>query len=375
LNSDHNNGQAMAGDLPRLPQTHSVPAKSLDLRPAVDRWIVGESTLIRKTKRLVIEAAPTNSTVLIIGETGTGKEPVINALHYCSNRSKRPLIKMNCAAVPEHLLEDELFGHVKGAFTGAQAARAGRFEQADGGTLVLDEIGEMSMSLQAKLLRVLQEREFERLGSARTVKVDVRIVAATNRDLERAVKEGRFRADLYYRLAVVEIYLPPLRERRDDIPLLAHHFLGKKQESAGWKRRVLFTPRGLKIFCEYPYEWPGNVRELENKVERLGTSAAATEGAADAAGLITEDSVLALFAGSAPEERPGEGNDSIWPAGGSADQFLLEQELTLYERALVETRGNKAKAARILGVKRTTFISRLKRLKENSGVDLDSRHL
>jgi len=375
MNSDHNNRQTIAGDHPRALQGHSVPAKSLDLRPSVDRWIVGESTPIRKTKRLVVEAAPTNSTVLIIGETGTGKEPVINALHYCGNRSKRPLIKMNCAALPEHLLEDELFGHVKGAFTGAQAARAGRFEQADGGTLVLDEIGEMSIALQAKLLRVLQEREFERLGSGRTFKVDVRIIAATNRDLERAVKEGRFRADLYYRLAVVEIYLPPLRERREDIPLLAHHFLGKKQESAGWKRRVLFTPRGLKTFCEYPYQWPGNVRELENKVERLGASAAAAEDMEDAVGLITEDAVLALFARNAAREGPREGNETGLPAGGSADQFLMEQELTLYERTLVETRGNKAKAARILGVKRTTFVSRLKKLKENSGVDRDSSHI
>jgi transcriptional regulator with GAF, ATPase, and Fis domain len=329
---------------------------------------------MRKTKRLVIEAAPTNSTVLIIGETGTGKEPVINALHYCGARSKGPLIKMNCAAVPEHLLEDELFGHVKGAYTGAQATREGRFEQADGGTLVLDEIGEMSMALQAKLLRVLQEREFERLGSSRTIKVDVRIVAATNRDLERAAREGRFRADLYYRLAVVEIYLPPLRERREDIPLLTHHFLRKKQETAGWKRRVLFTPRGLKTFCEYPYEWPGNVRELENKVERLGTSAAAEETEGDV-GLITEEAVLALFSGGAPDVGPRERDGTNWPAGGSADQFLLEQERTLYQQALVETKGNKTKAAELLGVKRTTFISRLKKLKESSGVDRDSTRM
>jgi two-component system, NtrC family, response regulator HydG len=374
LNSDHNNWQTTAGDPPPTPDGYSVPAKSLDLRPSVDRWIVGESTSIRKMKRLVIEAAPTNSTVLIIGETGTGKEPVINALHYCGARSKGPLVKMNCAAVPEHLLEDELFGHVKGAYTGAQAAREGRFEQADGGTLVLDEIGEMSMALQAKLLRVLQEREFEKLGSARTIKVDVRIVAATNQDLKRAVKEGRFRADLYYRLAVVEIYLPPLRERREDIPLLAHHFLRKKQDSAGWKRRVLFTPRGLKTFCEYPYEWPGNVREIENKIERLGASAAAEERESEV-GLITEEAVLALFSGGAPAAGPQEGNGTNWPAWGSADQFLLEQERTLYKQALVETKGNKTRAAEMLGVKRTTFISRLNKLKENSGVDPDSSHV
>ena len=264
---------------------------------------------------------------------------------------------MNCAAVPEHLLEDELFGHVKGAFTGAHNVRKGRFEQADGGTLVLDEIGEMSLALQAKLLRVLQEHEFERLGSAQTVKVNVRVIAATNRNLKQAIKSGSFRSDLYYRLAVIEIYLPPLRDRREDIPLLVSHLLARKQQCAGWKCPVMFTPRALKTLCEFAYDWPGNVRELENMVERLGTRAAAREG------LITEDGVLEMLVGHSPANG---GNESAtgWLVGSAANQVLLEQERTMFREALARAKGNKTEAARMLGLKRTTFIMRLKKAVE-----------
>lgn len=330
--------------------------RSLDLREEkspIDALIIGESAPIARAKKLLGEAGGSNSTVLILGETGTGKEPAASAVHYSSARRKGPFVKINCAVGPEHLIEDELFGHVKGAFTGAHSTRQGRFEQADGGTLLLDEIGEMSLSLQAKLLRVLQEREFERLGSSHTIKVNTRIIAATNRDLQKAIKEGQFRADLYYRLAVIEISLPPLRERRSDLPLLAPHILSKKQTTAGWRQQVSFTSQGFEAFCEFEYDWPGNVRELENKVERLGTSAAAADG------LITENAVLELFTGIAPGVKD---QTPIWQIGDSASDYFLEQELRLYKEILAKTKGNKSEAARLLGLKRGTFRSRLKKL-------------
>jgi two-component system response regulator AtoC len=345
-------------------QTHretGLPLRSLDLREEkspIDALIIGDSAPIARAKKLLGEAGGSNSTVLILGETGTGKEPAASAVHYSSARRKGPFVKINCAVGPENLIEDELFGHVKGAFTGAHSTRQGRFEQADGGTLLLDEIGEMSLSLQAKLLRVLQEREFERLGSSHTVKVNTRIVAATNRDLQKAIKEGHFRADLYYRLAVIEVFLPPLRERRSDLLLLVPHILGKKQMTAGWRQQVSFTSQGLEVFCEFEYDWPGNVRELENKVERLGTSAAAADG------WITENAVLELFTGVVPEPpcAPRVKDQSDWQIGSSASDYFLEQELKLYNEILAQTNGNKSEAARILGLKRGTFRSRLKKL-------------
>jgi two-component system, NtrC family, response regulator AtoC len=359
LDTGHTNNDAI--------REYVLALRSLDLRRSrsridalinelINKLIIGDSTLIVRAKKLLCEAGISNSTVLITGETGTGKEPAACAIHYSSDRRQREFVKMNCAVGPEQLIEDELFGHVRGAFTGAHSARAGRFEQADGGTLLLDEIGDMSLNTQAKLLRVLQEREFERLGSSHTIKVDTRIIAATNRDLKKAIREGQFRADLYYRLAIIEISLPPLRDRRSDIPLLVPYILGKKQESAGWKQEVLFTPKGLKIFCEHEYDWPGNVRELENKIERLGTSAAAADG------LITEDAVLEMFA----SDNSDNGRDTNWQTGISADSHLLEQERALYRKILAETKGNKSKAAHTLGLKRSTLRSRLKQLEEHS---------
>jgi Nif-specific regulatory protein len=209
--------------------------------------------------------APSVATVLLLGESGTGKELVARAVHDASPRKDRPFIKVNCAALPENLLESELFGHEKGAFTGAVVARVGRFEQADGGTLFLDEIGELPLLLQAKLLRVLQEQQFERLGGSRTLSVDVRIIAATNINLEQAVAHGLFRNDLYYRLNVVPLHLPPLRKRRDDIPLLLDHFLRASNKRN--EKSLRMSREFLDFLTEY--DWPGNVRELQNLVERL----------------------------------------------------------------------------------------------------------
>ena len=227
--------------------------------------IVGQSQALRQVLAAVERVGPTDSSVLLLGETGTGKELVARAVHGRSRRQQRPLVRLNCAALPSGLVESELFGHEKGAFTGAGAARAGRFEVADGGTLFLDEVGDLLPETQAKLLRVLQEGEFERLGSTRTRRVDVRLIAATNRDLEKDVKADRFRADLYYRLSVFPITIPPLRERREDIQPLVWFFIHQRQKEL--KRKIeRIPPAGLEALLSY--DWPGNVRELENVVER-----------------------------------------------------------------------------------------------------------
>jgi two-component system, NtrC family, response regulator AtoC len=227
--------------------------------------IVGRSRLMEEVIRTAALVARSRSTVLVTGETGTGKEMIARAIHAQSDQRGMPLIKVNCAAIPETLLESELFGHVRGAFTGATANKRGKFALADGGTIFLDEIGTMSAALQAKLLRVLQEREFEPLGSERTQSVDVRVIAATNRDLTQMVADGRFQQDLYYRLNVIPIHIPPLRERREDIPLLVEHFVSKHAQRAG-KRIDGLAPGVIDLLRAG--EWPGNVRELENTVER-----------------------------------------------------------------------------------------------------------
>src|SRR5215813_1557981 len=227
--------------------------------------IVGRSAALRRVLRQVEVVAPTDSGVLIQGETGTGKELIAQAIHNRSARRERSLIKVNCAAIPSGLLESELFGHEKGAFTGAITRKPGRFELADKGTLFLDEVGDIPLELQAKLLRVLQEHEFERLGSARTQQVDVRVIAATHRDLKQMIAEGTFRSDLYYRLHVFPLTVPPLRERREDIPLIVHHYVDKFARRMN--RRIESVPaRTMDVFASY--SWPGNVRELQNFVER-----------------------------------------------------------------------------------------------------------
>jgi DNA-binding NtrC family response regulator len=241
-----------------------------ELRQALDRkysssdLIVGASASVREVQRMIEKVARTRSTVLIRGESGTGKELVARAIHYTSPRMNAPFVKVNCAAIPSGLLESELFGHMKGAFTGAVASHTGKFERADKGSLFLDEIGEIPPDLQTKLLRVLQESEFERVGGSKTVKVDVRIIAATNRDLEAAIKEGKFREDLYYRLNVVEIPVPRLAERDGDVELLIDHFLAHFSTDLGIGGRSL-APEARQALLAYP--WPGNIRELENAIE------------------------------------------------------------------------------------------------------------
>lgn len=240
--------------------------KELQARYKLDN-VIGQSKAMQQVFAEVMQAAPSRSTILLRGESGTGKEVIARSIHYSSPRKDRPFIRVNCAALTETILESELFGHEKGAFTGATQERKGRFEMAHGGTLFLDEIGDISPSFQTKLLRVLQEREFERVGGNKPIKVDVRLVAATNRNLEQAVANGEFRADLYYRLNVVMIFLPPLRERREDIPLLVEHFLEKFSRENN--RKMSIAPEAMKVMMNCT--WPGNVRELENCVERTAT--------------------------------------------------------------------------------------------------------
>ena len=227
--------------------------------------IIGKSKVIKDLSETIKRIAPTPATVLLTGESGVGKEVFAKAIHYNSPRAKKPFIKINCAAIPEDLLESELFGYEKGAFTGANTTKKGKFELANGGTIFLDEIGDMPVLLQAKLLRVLQEKEIERLGGSKPIKVDVRIIAATNKDLEKMVEEGTFREDLFYRLNVISIYIPPLRERKEDIPVLAYYFLDKFNKE--YSRNLKFSDELIDIFVDY--DWPGNIRQLQNTIERM----------------------------------------------------------------------------------------------------------
>jgi len=306
--------------------------------------------------------APFPTTVLVTGETGTGKEMIARAIHQFSPRAERALVALNCAAVPEQLLEDELFGHVKGAFTGAQGGREGRFEQADGGTLFLDEIGDMSLPLQSKLLRVLQEREFERLGSSRTVKVDVRVVAATSADLERRIEEGTFRPDLYYRLNVVHLRLPPLRERREDIRPLAEHLLARFCALTGLPTK---TVSGEAWEALVEYRWPGNVRQLQNAVERGAalTGAAAEIHLPDLPEEVREGAGAGGAAARPAPPAAGESEPPDIPDGGvNFDALVTKVERDLLLQSLAKAGGNKMRAAQLLNMKRTTFVEKLKRL-------------
>ncbi len=294
--------------------------------------IIGQSDSMQEVFGAVHRVAPSRANVLLRGESGTGKELVAKAIHFMSPRAKGPFIKFNCASIPEGLLESELFGHEKGSFTGAAAMRKGRFELAHGGTIFLDEIGDLPIALQPKILRVLQEMEFERVGGERTIKVDVRLVAASSRDLEGLVREGRFREDLYYRLNVVPVYLPPLRERREDIPLLQEFFLKKYNEENG--RQVQISPEVLDIFMTY--DWPGNVRELENTVERLVVMAGGKVATkADLPINIRDHSFKAKFAAQMKDALPS---------------TIEDIEKTRLIEALTRTGWNQAKAARALGI-------------------------
>ena len=303
--------------------------------------VVGRSAVMRRVFEQVRLVAKWNTTVLIRGETGTGKELIANAIHYNSPRARGPLIKLNCAALPEALLESELFGHEKGAFTGAVGARKGRFEQADGGTIFLDEIGEISPAFQAKLLRVLQEGEFERVGGSRSLNVDVRVIAATHRDLEAAVDAGDFREDLFYRLNVMPIYLPPLRERIEDIPEIARHLLGKI--GAMQKRKLTLTDSALRRLAAH--DWPGNVRELENCLER---AAVLSES-----GTLDENLVGMATARRPSSTPPIAPRPTIPPSASLPVTSLDDPNLDERERviaALEQAGWVQAKAARLLGM-------------------------
>ena len=309
--------------------------------------------------RIIRLVAPRRCTVLISGETGTGKEMTARALHMASPRAAHPLVAVNCSALPENLLEAELFGHTKGAFTGAVGQRIGRFEQADGGTLFLDEIGDLPLDLQAKLLRVLQEREFQRLGSSETIKVDVRVIAASNVDLEEKVRAGEFREDLYYRLNVVPIAMPPLRERLADIPLLVGHFIAKicRLEQMPLKRALPETLDRLASCA-----WPGNVRQLENAVEMA---------------VVLSGERAILYPADFPlprqfERRPG---DRLQPVnllahplvpvpddGLDFERIVGDFERSILDQALQKTGGNKKMAAEMLRLKRTTLSAKLRSL-------------
>ncbi|QQG66722.1 sigma-54-dependent transcriptional regulator [Desulfobulbus oligotrophicus] len=305
-----------------------------------DGRIIGKSAPMQALWEMIVHVAPTEATVLINGESGTGKELVAAALHHQSQRNKGPFIKVNCAALAETLLESELFGHERGAFTGADRRREGRFVQAHGGTLFLDEIGETSPAMQAKLLRVLQEHELQRVGGQETIQVDVRILAATNRDLEEEVAAGRFREDLYYRLNVVELEVPPLRERQGDIPLLANYFLCKFSEKNG--RAVSgITPDCMDVFNRYP--WPGNVRELEHSIER---GVILMRG--DYLDLDALPAAIQRWAGlNAPKET-------------EEPSTLKEAEKMLILKTLEETGGNRSEAARRLQITRKTLLNKIK---------------
>ena len=325
--------------------------------PNAEPWrklLIGSSQAMQKTVELIRLVGGRRSTVLITGETGTGKEVVARALHMAGPRSATPLVAVNCNALAENLLEAELFGHVKGAFTGAIQQRMGRFEQAHRGTLFLDEVGDLPLDVQSKLLRVLQEREFQRVGSSETVRVDVRLISATNVNLLEHVRQGKFREDLYYRLNVVPFETAPLRERAEDIPDLAHHFVRKicRLEQIPEPR---LTPEALLKLQSHP--WPGNVRQLENAVEM----AVAMSG--DRATLGPSDFPLAQEAFHAPARRP----IALPDTGLNFDRTIGDIERQVIEDALRRTHGNKTAAAGILGLKRTTLSAKLKSLEAAAG--------
>jgi len=310
--------------------------------------IVGESKVMREILALVKRVAASRATVLVSGESGTGKELIARAIHLQSPRAAKPFISVNCAALTETLLESELFGHERGAFTHAVAMRKGRFELADGGTLFMDEVAEMSPALQVKLLRVLQEMEFERVGGNKTIKIDVRVVAATNRDLKTEVEEGRFREDLYYRLNVVHLHLPPLRERQEDIPLLAAHFIAKyARENA--RGEVHLTPEALNVLLRYP--WPGNVREVENVMERAVILCAGNR--------ITPQDLPAELSRELPEAKLD--IDRFIPLTTPLPEALEKIEEQMIRRALEQSGQVQVRAAELLGITKSLLQYKLKK--------------
>lgn len=311
--------------------------------------IVSDNDKMRLVFELVEKVSDSDSTVLIYGESGTGKELIARAIHYNSYRQDKPLVPINCGAIPGELLESELFGYEKGAFTGANSLRIGRFELANGGTVFLDEIGDMSPALQVKILRVLQEREFERVGGTRTIKIDVRIIAATNKNLDELVANHQFREDLYYRLNVIPVQLPPLRDRKSDIPLLVAYFIDRF--NAEKKRHIEgIAPEATDMLMRY--HWPGNVRELENLIERITIL--------KGSGVITPDDL--------PEKLSQSFSDGVVPevdipnGGLNFDDAVQAFERQLLTKALQRTHGVKSKAAELLSMNRTTLVEKVKKL-------------
>jgi len=340
----------------RLRSENAYLRSQLENRYRID-GLVGRSRAMRNLFQLLETVSATSSTVLITGETGTGKELAARAIHHNSSRRANRFVALNCSAIPETLLEAELFGHVRGAFTGAVGARQGRLEQAHKGTLFLDEVATMSPALQSKLLRVLQEREFERVGDSHTVKIDVRIIAATHSDLSRMVGEGSFREDLYYRLNVIPVQLPPLRDRREDVPLLVQHFLQKLGGEHTPPRTVTMSQEAMRRLMAYA--WPGNVRQLENVVER---ALAFSQGRPQ---IDVSDLGPEVQGGPATAD----GSEAWFPDEGiDLERYMEGVELTLIKRSLERTQGNKVRAARLLNLKRTTLIEKLKRLERQPGL-------
>jgi transcriptional regulator with PAS, ATPase and Fis domain len=316
-------------------------------------FLIGQHPLIQKIHALIKKVTATDATVLVSGESGTGKELVARAIHTLSPRVDRPFIPVNCGAIPGELLESEMFGHERGAFTGAIGARAGMFQLANGGTIFLDEVGEMSPRLQVKLLRVLQDREIRPVGGDRSIKVDVRILAATNKDLQQEVERGTFREDLFYRLQVIPIVIPPLRERRSDIPLLVAHFLEKHNRKRPDHPAQISDEAMVHL---WEYDWPGNVRELENLIERLVILS--EDGAIRVESLPTN---IRSFISEKRIPKP-----TLSESGLDLNSAVEEFENRLIEEALRRTKGNKQAAARLLGLKRTTLVAKLRRRKSGA---------
>jgi DNA-binding NtrC family response regulator len=335
--------------LAKAVEQRKLRRENADLRSQIESTykfssIIGKSPGMESVFRMVETIKDTSSNVLIIGETGTGKELIARAIHYTGNRHYRPLVIVNCAAMPRELIEAECFGHEKGAFTGAVSRRVGKFEEANTGTLFLDEIGELELSLQAKLLRVIQEKEIERIGGNKKIMIDIRLIASTNRDLTEEVRTENFRADLYYRLNVMQIKLPPLRERKTDIPLLVTHFIDKFANRNN-KNVKSVSPEVMHVCLQY--NWPGNVRELENVIER--------------AVVLSKGEIIGL------REIPGEIRKEVKTSNNHAGKEnlrpLKEIELEMIKQALNIFRGNKSKAAKALGITRKALYKRLNYIK------------
>ncbi len=327
-------------------EMRSLRAENRELREALGRRyefgnIIGRSPAMQEIFATVARVAPTRATVLLAGESGVGKDMIARAIHQHSPRHDRPFVKINCTALPENLMESELFGYEKGAFTGANITKPGKFEQADTGTVFLDEIGDVPASVQVKLLRILQEREFERLGSNKTRHIDVRVLAATNVDLRAALENGTFREDLYYRLNVMPVNIPPLRERKEDIPALADHFVKKLAEETGSRANALSSGAMQRLLS---YHWPGNVRELENVIERSLVLAPSET-------LQAEDIRLDM----SPRAKPAANAEHFLPEGMSLDDY----EQSIIREALKRANGNKSQAARLLGLTRNALRYRL----------------